>query len=114
MKQKGVVNTTRSDSATTTEINAQTGTAYTLQTSDRGKWITSSNGSAVTITVPTGLGVGFDCVIQQIGAGAVTISAASGVTVNNVDSHTGISGQYGIITLFAYAANTFVMSGNTV
>lgn len=96
-----------------TRINAQTGTAYTVKATDRGKWITCSNASPVTVTVPSGLGAGFNCVIQQIGAGAVTISG-SGATINNIDSHTGISGQYGIVTLFAYAANTFVMSGNTV
>lgn len=93
-------------------VNAQTGTAYTLTVTDNGKWITCNNAAAVTVTVPAGLGQSFSCVIQQIGAGQVSLSA-SGTTLNNVDTQTAISGQYGLVTLFAYAANTFVVSGNT-
>jgi len=95
-----------------TSVNVQTGTAYTLTAADNGKWVTCNNGSAVTVTVPAGLGASFCCVVQQLGAGQVSLSA-SGTTLNNVDTQTAISGQYGLVTLFAYAANTFVVSGNT-
>ena len=52
-------------------INDQTGTAYTLLASDNGKVVTLDNGSAVTVTIPSGLGVGFNCSFIQKGAGQV-------------------------------------------
>jgi len=92
-------------------VNAQTGTTYTLTQNDNGGVITGSSGSATTVTIPAGLGVGFNCLIIQIGAGTVTLSAASGVTLNNADSFTAISAQYGAATLYAYAADTFYLGG---
>lgn len=97
----------------TPQINAQTGTAYTLQGSDHGGIVTLSNASPVTVTVPAGLGTGFNCLLIQIGAGQVTITAGAGAAIHNRQSHAKIAGQYGIATLAAYAANTFVLGGDT-
>lgn len=63
-------------------INAQTGTAYTLQASDNGKVVELSNAAAVTLTVPNSLPVGFNCILSQTGAGLVTVAAGAGATVN--------------------------------
>lgn len=93
-------------------VNAQTGTSYTLQASDNGKVVTFSNASAITVTVPSGLGAGFNCLCIQLGAGQVTFSPSS-TTVNNRQSQTKIAGQYGSVSLIAYAANTFALSGDT-
>ena len=93
-------------------INDQTGTAYTLLSSDNGKVVVLDNASAVTVTVPSGLGAGFNCSFVQKGAGQVSFSA-SGTTVNNRQSHTAIAGQYGIASIVAYTADTFVLAGDT-
>ena len=93
-------------------INDQTGTAYTLLASDNGKVVVLDNGSAVTVTVPSGLGVGFNCSFVQKGAGQVTFSASS-TTINNRQSHTKINGQYGVASIVAYVADTFVLAGDT-
>jgi len=92
-------------------VNAQTGTTYTLTQNDNGAVITCASGSATTVTIPVGLSKGFNCLIIQIGAGTVTIAGATGVTVNNADSYTDISAQYGAATLYAYAADTFYLGG---
>lgn len=92
-------------------VNTQTGTAYTITQNDNTNVITCGSGSATTVTVPVGLGPGFNCLIVQIGAGQVTISAASGVTINNADSFSAISAQYGAATLFCYAPNVFYLGG---
>lgn len=92
-------------------INSQIGTSYTLLASDNGKTITMSNGSAITLTVPSGLGAGFSCLIAQLGAGAVTL-AASGTTINNRQSFTKTAGTYAIMTLLATTANTFISQGD--
>lgn len=93
-------------------INDQTGTAYTLLAGDNGKVVVLNNGSAVTVTVPSGLGAGFNCSFVQKGAGQVSFSA-SGTTINNRQSHTKINAQFGVASIVAYAADIFVLAGDT-
>jgi len=85
---------------------------YELLSSDNGKVIVMDKATAVTVTVPSGLGVGFNCSFVQKGAGQVSFSA-SGTTINNRQSHTKINGQYGVASLVAYVADTFVLAGDT-
>ena len=92
-------------------INDQTA-SYQLVAGDNGKVIVLNNGSALNLTVPSGLGVGFNCSVIQKGAGQVTFVASS-TTINNRQSHTKIAGQYGVATLVAYVADTFVLAGDT-
>lgn len=92
-------------------INDQTDN-YTLQASDNGKVVVMNKGSAVTVTVPSGLGAGFNCSFVQKGAGQVSFSASS-TTINNRQSHTKINAQYGVASIVAYAADTFVLAGDT-
>ena len=93
-------------------INDQTGTTYTLVAGDNGKVVVLNNASAVTVTVPSGLGAGFNCSFVQKGAGQVSFSA-SGTTINNRQSHTKINAQYGVASIVAYATDTFVLAGDT-
>ena len=94
-------------------INDQTGTTYTLVAGDNGKVVVLNNASAVTVTVPSGLGAGFNCRFVQKGAGQVSFTGAVGVTINNRQSHTKINAQYGVASIVAYAADTFVLAGDT-
>jgi len=93
-------------------INDQTGTTYTLVAGDNGKVVVLDNASAVTVTVPSGLGAGFNCSFVQKGAGQVSFSASS-TTINNRQSHTKINAQYGVASIVAYAADVFVLAGDT-
>jgi hypothetical protein len=93
-------------------INDQTGTTYTLLAGDNGKVVVLNNGSAITLTVPSGLGVGFNCTVVQKGAGQVTFTASS-TTINNRQSHTKIAGQHGVASICAVVADTFVLAGDT-
>ena len=93
-------------------LNDQTGTTYTLLSSDNGRVVVLNNASAVTVTVPSGLGVGFNCSFIQKGAGQVSF-ATSSTTINNRQSHTKIAGQYGVASVVAYAADVFVLAGDT-
>ena len=92
-------------------INDQTDN-YTLQSSDNGKVVVMDKATAVTVTVPSGLGAGFNCSFIQKGAGQVSFSASS-TTINNRQSHTKINAQYGVASIVAYAADTFVLAGDT-
>lgn len=96
----------------TPAINAQSGTSYTLVASDNGKIITCDNASAITVTVPSGLGASFNCVVIQKGAGQITFSPSS-TTINNSQSHTKTVGQHAVVSLFADVADNFYLSGDT-
>jgi len=92
-------------------VNVQTGTTYTLLDSDNGKVITLNNGSAITLTVPIGLSAGFNCLVVQLGAGAITFTASS-TTIYNRGTNTKTAGQYAIATIVSYTSNTFITSGD--
>ncbi len=94
------------------DVNAQTGTTYTLLDSDHGKLVTLSNASAITLTVPSGLRSDFYCSISQIGAGLVS-TAVSGATLNNFDSHTDLAGQYAMASIIGLGSNAFLLQGRT-
>ena len=95
----------------TVTANAQTGTTYTLLTTDNGKIVTLSNAAAITLTIPSGLGAGFSCLIVQLGAGTVTVVAGGGATLNSFSGFVDLAGQYAMATLVAPAANTFILGG---
>lgn len=98
------------------EVNEQTGTSYTLKLSDMGKMVECTNASAITLTVPPNSSVAFStgCVIgvHQGGAGAITITAGSGVTINSAGSLVDTNGQYAEVFLRKVAINTWVLTGN--
>jgi hypothetical protein len=91
-------------------MNAQTGTTYTLSAADNGKIITLNNSAAITLTVPA-LFAGFNCMIVQLGAGAVTLTA-SGTTISNRSSLTKTAGANAIVTLIALSANSYISAGD--
>jgi len=92
-------------------FNTQTGTTYTFVAADNGKIVTFNNGSTITVTVPTGLPVGFNCTGIQLGAGQVGFTAASGVTLNAYASGLKIAGQHGSAALISYTSNVYNLSG---
>jgi len=104
------------DNANTFKITAQTGTAYTLVLTDKGKLVTMTNASANVLTVPANATVAFATgtviVVKQGGAGVTTITASAGVTLNDVVAGSGaILAQYYDATLIKTATNTWVVSG---
>ena len=93
-------------------INTQTGTTYSLLASDAGKLVTLSNASAITLTVPSGLGLatGQRIDIAQLGAGQVTV-AASGTTINSTPGLK-LRAQYSAASLIVTGTNTFLLVGD--
>ena len=93
------------------DISAESGTSKTLAATDNGTIINCSSGSAITITVPTSLPTGFNCMIIQSGSGQVTLSASS-TTLNNRNGLK-TTGQHAIMTLVHLGSNVFWVSGDT-
>jgi len=97
-------------------INAQSGTSYTVASSDLDKIIECSNAAAITVTLPNSLAKGFNCSIVQTGAGQVTLSATTGATLHNFDSFTKTAGQYALLNLYVTtnsggASAVYIMQG---
>lgn len=94
------------------------GTAHTLDGSYVNKTIITTNASAVTLTLPNSLYVGFQCRVIQYGAGQITFTPASGAFRRNRQSHTKAAGQYAVCALEVVAnsggaAAEYVLSGDT-
>lgn len=83
----------------------------TLTKSDNGAVLNSTSGTAVTLTLAQNLPAGFGVTIIQSGAGAVTVAAASGVTVANVSSFVKTSGANSTIKIVQKSANAYVLTG---
>jgi len=96
------------------QINEQTGSSYTLTISDAGKYIRIDNASPITLTVPTSASVGFDLgtviSVEQQGAGVITFTTASGVTINTFDGFD-TAGQYAAAQLIKVSTNTWTLLG---
>jgi ABC-type uncharacterized transport system permease subunit len=97
-----------------TSENAQTGTAYTLALADAGKCVTMNNTAANTVTIPPNSSVAFPVgtkiMITQLGTGATTIAAGSGVTLNAPASvSTNINEQYGSRVIWKRATDTWLL-----
>lgn len=101
------------------QINAQTGTTYTLALTDAAKLVTLTNASAITLSVNTDANVNFaigtQILLYQGGAGQVTVSATTPATtsIRSNGSKTKINGIYGVVCLTKIAANEWVLFGNT-
>jgi hypothetical protein len=100
----------------TLTANAQTGTSYTLVLADAGKLVTVSNAATHTLTVPTNASVAFPVGtvvnVARIGAGAVNLAAAGGVTVNSPGAVLGLRAQYSQATLVKTATDTWLLGGD--
>jgi hypothetical protein len=92
-------------------FNAQTGTTYTLLSSDVNKLVTLNNAAAVTVTVPNGVfTTGQQINLQQLGAGQVTV--ASDGTTTFTGTGTKLRAQYSAATLVCTGTNTFTLIGD--
>jgi hypothetical protein len=99
-------------------FNAQTGTTYTLVVGDASsKLVTTSNASAVTVTVPSGVfSAGDQINIQSIGAGLTTI-VGSGTTITSTGATAAspiLRKQYSACTIICTASNVFTVLGDIV
>jgi len=97
------------------EINAQTGTAYTLVLSDLAKLVTMDNAGTMTLTVPTnasqGFAIGDKIDILRKGAGALTVAGAGGVTVNGTPGLK-LRAQWSSATLVKLGTDAWVLIGD--
>ena len=97
------------------EINAQTGTSYTLVLGDLAKLITMDNSSPMTLTVPEDASVEFEVGdridILRKGTGTLTIAGTGSASVNATPGLK-LRAQWSSATLVKLATNTWVLIGD--
>jgi hypothetical protein len=99
-------------------FNAQTGTTYTLVAGDADKLVTTSNGSAITVTIPPSVfSAGQQINVQSIGVGLTTFAQGAGVTITSTGSGTlgnapKLRARFSACTIVCTAANTFTVLGD--
>jgi len=98
------------------EKNDQTGTTYTLVLTDAGKIVPRDNAASNTTTVPPNSSVAFPVgtviFIRQKGAGASSVLAGSGVTINfPAGGGLSIATQHKVIALMKDDTDTWSMHG---
>ena len=101
---------------TTLSFNAQTGTTYTLVASDSAKLVTTSNASAVTVTVPPSVfSTGNIINIQSIGVGLTTLVAGAGVTITSTGATAAapiLRVRYSAASIICTGSNAFTIIGD--
>lgn len=101
---------------TTLSFNAQTGTTYTLVASDSAKFVTTSNASAVTVTIPPSVfATGNQINLQSIGVGLTSIVAGAGVTITSTGATAAapvLRARYSACTIICTGSNTFTVIGD--
>lgn len=78
----------------TVQANLTKTASYTAAAADNRRRIIFNTSGAVTLTLPNSLPDGWECGIVQMGAGQVTIAAASGGTLLSRGGFTKTAGQY--------------------
>ena len=100
----------------TLAFNAQTGTTYTLVVADLGKLVTTSNASAITVTVPPSVfAAGNTINVQSIGVGLTTFAAGAGVTITSTGASAAapvLRARYSAATIICTASNVFTIVGD--
>lgn len=98
-------------------LNAQTGTTYTLVSTDAdNKLVTTSNASAVTVTIPPSVfSTGQQINVASIGVGLTSFAAGSGVTITSTGASAAapiLRARYSAGTVICTASNTFLIVGD--
>ena len=80
---------------------------YSITAADNGKIIQSTSATAITVTIPTGLPIGFNCTIVQMGSGQITFSG----TYLNRAGFTKTASQYSVASIVHLGSNSILVSG---
>lgn len=101
--------------STQTYTASGTPLAFTLTSAAKGKVVVVNESNTVYVTVPTGLGSGFNCRFVQLGTGKVVVTPGSGATVGaytpGTESYNATAGQNAAIDLIPTGTDAYVVSG---
>lgn len=96
-------------------VTTQSGTTYTLASTDCGTQVAFTNAAAVTVTIPAALTTGCNiALLQTTAAGQVTVTgtAVSAATLHSGHSYTKTFGQWAIIGINIYTTGVAILTGD--
>jgi len=88
--------------------------ARALAASDDGRVLAVNSASAVILTIPAALPVGFACAVVQTGVGQVSFVAGAGAVLGQVANAFRTSGRNARADLVCVSAGAFALSGSLV
>ena len=80
-------------------VNAQSGTAYTLQQSDSGATVEIGNASPVTVSLNLAITSPFFCFVTNTGPSTLTLSATTPQTINGGATYNILKNQLCVVTM---------------
>jgi hypothetical protein len=97
-------------------VTTQAGTSYTGVLGDANKYIRFTNAAAVGFTIPPNSAVAYPVgtviEMEQAGAGALTVVAGAGVTINSRGADLTLAGQFAVAALKKVATDTWTLAGD--
>lgn len=90
-----------------------TDASYTLGSVDRGRTLLFSSSATQAITCSAGFSTGYNCTFVQMGSGQLVLSASSGVSILNRQTHNGSAGLYAAISVVVIDNDTYLLAGDT-
>jgi hypothetical protein len=96
-------------------VSSQSGTTYTLASTDCGTEVAFTNAAAVTVTIPATLTTGCNiAILQTTAAGQVTVTgtAVSAATLHSAHSYTKTFGQWSVIGINIYTTGVAILTGD--
>ena len=93
-------------------VDASKATSFSVAVADNNKLFLISSSTAVTVTIPTGLPIGFSCQFIQTGAGGITLLGSS-VTLNSANGLTSRS-QNSAVGLVMSSSSVGYVFGDTM
>ncbi|MFS4494797.1 hypothetical protein [Maribacter sp. 2308TA10-17] len=85
---------------------------YQITALDAGKVFVFNSAADVSLTIPSGLSVGFNISVYQIGDGQVTVIGGAGVTIKNRLSRFKTAGKDAGMGLICTATDVFHLTGD--
>jgi hypothetical protein len=124
--QSKIANLTTDLSTITTSISnlnpisyatVESGTTYSLASTDKYKLKEFTSGSAVTVTIPsdptnTNFPIGSSVEIRQMGAGRIEFTATSPAVLVSTDNYAKTRTQYSSVILEKRASNAWILTGD--
>ena len=86
--------------------------SYTISLGESGAVVTFNSAVDVTLTIPTGLPIGYNLSVYQLGIGKITIAGAVGVSVLNRLAIYKTAGKDAGAGIVCTATNTFHVTGD--
>lgn len=97
-------------------VTSQAGTAYTAVLADANGYIRFTSAAAATFTIPPNSAAAFPIgtviEIEQAGAGALSVAAGAGVTINSRAGDQTLAGQYAVAAVKKVAADSWTLTGD--